>query len=580
MRPRGRPPLFRLRSAGERAVYVDPLDARGQPLGPSPATARLLAAWARALEPPPAGVEAVLRGYATLYLELDPRQASEAELFRRLDRLLAEAGAAGDGGQAPRFVELPVLYGGEAGPDLEAVARETGRTPEEVVRLHSSRTYHALALGFSPGFAYLGELPAELEVDRLPRPRERVPAGSVAIAGRQTAVYPSATPGGWRLIGRCPLPLLLPGEEPPVRIRLGDRVRFRPVDAGEFRRLEAEARAPRPAPAAGGEAGAEAAVEVVRPGFLTSVQDLGRPAWRGYGFVEAGALDRAALMAANALVGNEPGAAGLEMTVAGPVLRFLRPLAIALAGADLGAELDGLRLEPGRAVQVRPGQLLRFRGRRRGARAYLALEGGIDLPAPGGSRSTDLVAGVGGLGGRPLGAGDRLRTGGAGSRRPLAPEEVARLLPPLPEPGRPLAVRVTLGPDDDLFAPGALEALAGLAWRLSPASNRTGMRLEGGRLDFLPEAQGALAGRSLSEPVAAGAVQVPPGGEPILLLADRPTIGGYARIATAIEADLDRLAQLAPGDLLRMLPVSPEAARAADRRRRAEMEALRGREAG
>ncbi|MDI3297941.1 MAG: 5-oxoprolinase subunit PxpB [Bacillota bacterium] len=582
-RPGARPPLYRLRPAGERAVYVDPLDERGQPLPPSPETAARLAAWARALAPLPGGIEALLRGYATLYLEFDPELWAEAELVRWLDRALDEAsgglpGTAGEG-ERPRRIELPVLYGGEAGPDLEAVARETGLSPEEVVRLHSSRTYRALALGFSPGFAYLGQLPGELEVDRLAAPRERVPPGSVAIAGRQTAVYPSATPGGWRLIGRCPLPLLLPGEEPPVRIRLGDEVLFRPVDEAEFRRLEAEARAAGAGPQSEARA-EEAVVEVVRPGFLTTVQDLGRRAWREYGFVTAGALDRTALLVANALVGNEPGAAALEMTVAGPVLRFLRPVRIGLAGADLGASLDGRPLQPGERAEAQPGQLLRFLGRRRGARAYLAFAGGLDVPAPGGSRATDLLAGVGGLDGRPLRAGDRLRTGRAGRRSPAPPDRLAPLLPPLPEAGRPVELRVTLGPDDDLFEAAALEGLFARSWRVARASDRAGMRLEGGKLAFRPEALSAAAGRSLSEPVALGAIQVPPGGEPIILLADRPTIGGYARVATVIDADVDRLAQLVPGDLLRLVPVSREAAREADRRWRGRLRALIGEGAG
>ncbi|MDI3316926.1 MAG: 5-oxoprolinase subunit PxpB [Bacillota bacterium] len=577
----GSRPAYRLRPAGERAVYIDPLDAGGRPLPPAPETADRLAAWAETLHPLPEGIEAVLRGYATLYVEFDPERWAEPGLVRWLDEVLAAAGPAGGtttGGPPARVVELPVLYGGDAGPDLEEVARAKRLAPEEVIRLHSSRPYRALALGFSPGFAYLGELPAELEVDRLAVPRRRVPAGSVAIAGRQTAVYPSATPGGWRLIGRCPLPLLLPGQDPPVLIRLGDEVRFRPVDEAEFRRLEAEAGASSARAGSGGawaEAGegavaGEAVMEVVRPGFLTTVQDLGRQAWRGYGFVQAGALDRTALMVANALVGNPPGAAALEVTVAGPVLRFLRPVRVALAGADLDARLDGRPVRPGERVEAEAGQILRFGARRRGARAYLAVAGGLDLPVLGGSRSTDLVAGLGGLQGRPLRAGDRL---GAGKRAEEPPpgERLLPLLPPLPEPGAALEVRVTLGPDDDLFEEEALARLFRQGWRVARESNRTGMRLEGEPLAFRAEARSGRAGRAFSEPVALGAVQVPPSGEPILLLADRPTIGGYARVATVVDADVDRLAQLVPGDLVHLVPVSREAAREADRRRQAEL---------
>ena len=138
----------------------------------------------------------------------------------------------------PRLVEIPVCYGGEFGPDLEEVAVARGLRPERVIELHSSQTYHAYFLGFAPGFAYLGDLPDSLATPRLATPRRKVPAGSVGIAGKQTAVYPFATPGGWNLLGRTPLRMFQAEREPMGLLDVGDEVRFRPIAREEFSALE------------------------------------------------------------------------------------------------------------------------------------------------------------------------------------------------------------------------------------------------------------------------------------------------------------------------------------------------------
>jgi len=137
-----------------------------------------------------------------------------------------------------RMVEVPVCYGEEFGPDLKEVAETHGLKPAQVIELHSSETYHAYFLGFAPGFAYLGDVPAAIATLRLSSPRKKVPVGSVGIAGRQTAVYPMATPGGWRLLGRTPLRVFRADRKPMGLISTGDRVRFRPISSDEFRKLE------------------------------------------------------------------------------------------------------------------------------------------------------------------------------------------------------------------------------------------------------------------------------------------------------------------------------------------------------
>lgn len=505
---------------------------------------------------------AVIVSYATLYLEFDPERVARRraeDLLRSLAGSALAGRPARRGGMRPRIVHLPVRYGGEHGPDLDAVAAETGLSPEELVARHAGRSYHAFCLGFSPGFAYLGWLPAELEVRRLSEPRTHVPAGSVAIAGRQTAVYPSPTPGGWRLIGRSPIAMYRPWDAPPVRVMPGDRVRFIPVDDDAFARIEEEeargreraAAAPRsPSPRPDGEG----TIEVLEAGLLTTVQDLGRFDWRGLGFPVSGALDRAALRLANRLVGNEEGAAGLEITLRGPVLRFMGARVFALAGADLSAELDGVPLRPGEAGRARPGQILRFGARRSGLRTYLAVAGGIAVPEVGGSRSTDLVAGLGGYHGRALRAGDRLpladsreerRSPGedGGARRAASPPSPSPLSGAA-RPHAPLVVRVVPGPDLEQAGAGALAALVGSRWTVAPASNRMGLRLAGPRIAL------ADSREMLSEPVPPGSVQVTAGGIPMVILADGQSIGGYPKIAVVADADRDLLAQALPGEIL------------------------------
>lgn len=439
------------------------------------------------------------------------------ELRGRLERPTPEA--------AGRRHEVPVVYGGADGPDLAEVATRLGIPPAEVVRLHGSAEYEVEMLGFMPGFAYLGPLPAALELPRRATPRTRLPRGSIAIAGRQTGIYPAASPGGWHVLGRTGVALFDPARRPPALLQPGDRVRFR----------ASPTLAPSLPASVAATAPSDPAVEVLEPGLLTTVQDLGRFGWRSQGVAWAGALDPGALAQANAVLGNAPGAAGLEITLQGPRLVFLRALRFALAGADLSAVLERSDLGAwpvprGLPVQARPGNVLRFGEPRRGCRAYLALAGGVDAALVLGSRSSDVKAG---LGLPPLRAGDRLGTrdgsGEGGEAPPPAPLEDEA------------ALRVVPGPQDEAFTPADLAAFLSAAWTLGHESDRFGARLDGPRLT--PLGSGEIA----SDGLVPGCVQVPPDGRPIVALAEGPTTGGYPKIATVVAADVARLAQLVPG---------------------------------
>ena len=292
-----------------------------------------------------------------------------------------------------------------------------------------------------------------------------------------------------------------------------------------------------------------ARAKVVSPGLLTSVQDLGRHGYEHLGVMVGGALDDFAAIWANRLLGNPPGAAVLEATLLGPTLEALDQGYVSLTGADLGATLDGSPWPPGSVCRLAPGSVIRFSSRRRGARAYMGFAGGIDVPSVLGSRSTDLVAGFGGLDGRRLRAGDVLHYADDPAQPREAPLDTCRVQG---------VVRVLPGTRVQSFRPGTLDALVAQEYVVSNQSDSVGLRLQGVALEGAPP-----RGDMISEGMAIGSLQLPPEGEPIILLKSRGTIGGYATLAHVISADLPTLGQLAPGDRVRLaLSSLPEALQA------------------
>jgi len=474
------------------------------------------------------GFREAVPSHRSLLVLFDPTAARFDALATGLVARAARARAA----PLPGWLhEVPVVYGGENGPDLAALGRERGLSEADLVRLHAGGLYTAFMLGFTPGFAYLGLLPEALESPRLATPRIRVPAGSVAVAGRQTGIYPVASPGGWRLVGRTSVRLFDPFRAEPALFAPGDRVRFLPV---------AELPPPEPASAAPPPP-ATPVVEVLEPGLLTTVQDAGRPGYRRVGVSGTGPMDARAHALANRAVGNPAGAAALECTMTGPVLAFLAPLRFAVAGADLGAvlvraDLGAWPVPRGASVLARPGNVLRFTGRRSGCRAYVALRGGIDVPAVLGSRATELQSGFGGLAGRALATGDPIAVSPAAGEGDTARE---------PTPWRhatSTTVRVVLGPQADHFDAETIARFLASPWRVSATSDRVGCRLEGEPMRHAGPAE------ILSDGMVPGSIQVPPDGRPIVMTADGPTTGGYPKVATVLTVDLPLLAQLVPGE--------------------------------
>ena len=484
------------------------------------------------------GIIETIPAYRSLLIEYNPIQI----LFDDLRALVVEM-AKGLGNarvvDAP-IKQVPTLYGGEFGPDLADVAAMHHLTQDQVIAIHSGTLYTVYMLGFSPGFAYMGNVPDSIATPRLATPRTRVPAGTVAIAGQQTGVYPQSTPGGWRMLGRTTIPLFDPQRDPACFFQPGDRVQFVPVDAtsssmGDNLLLNE----------LGERDGVPASAEIISPGMLTTVQDVGRWGFQRWGVPGSGAMDVFALRAANALVGNVETSAALEITMAGPTMRFDVDSLIAITGADLGAVLNTPDLVDWRvplwtSIYVRAGSLLEFRGQQSGCRAYLAFAGGITTLPVMKSRATYLPGKFGGYDGRALQAGDIISIaetawhlpGGAG--RMLVDDSIPRYC------HQPL-VRVVLGPQADYFSDEIIQTLLSSDYGVSATSDRMGLRLQGALLTHRRDKE------IISNGIALGAIQVPPNAQPIILMADRQTVGGYPVIATVIRADIPLLAQCIPG---------------------------------
>jgi KipI family sensor histidine kinase inhibitor len=511
-----------LRDLAEGAVLVEfPEDSEEK------ANRKAVAAALSLTHRAPVGFFDAVPGARTLLVAFNPRKLSSeriAEEIRRRSREEASPAA------RRRTVEIPVFYdpGAETGPDLEDLARGAGLSAEAFADRHAAGQYRVAFLGFARGFPYLTGLAEELHAPRLATPRTRVPAGSVGIGDRYTGIYPGETPGGWRLIGRAPVRLFDPNDDPPSILLPGDGVRFQRIDREEFEKR-------RPILERGARACALSGrplLSIAVPGVLTSVQGGPRRGRAIYGVPPGGAMDFETLSRGNALVGNPSDAAALEMTLVGPEVEFLAEASIVLCGGSTEARINGRPLAAGFVQAIRPGDFLKVGPIRGSARAYLFAAGGL-----GQTDRPDLS--------RRLDAGDVVFLDARTEESPRAPARSGR-----PDAnGTPAAaddrIRVFPGPQRDRFEPDGLTTLLGSAWQVSASSDRRGIRLEG------PAVGNVGSSEIPPEGTVLGAIQVPGDGQPIILGPDRPVTGGYAKIATVLESDFFRVARALPGAVLR-----------------------------
>ena len=458
------------------------------------------------------------------------------------------------------MVTVPCAFDG---PDLEEVASGAGCSPDEVVALMTEQPLTVSVVGFSPGFAYLDGLPGPLRaVPRRARPRPVVPAGSVALANGHAAVYPTASPGGWQLVGRTGFPLLSLERPPYAVLAPGDRVLFTVAGAGDL--LEP---ARPPAPVWTVPAGARRVLEVVAPGLRAVVQDGGRRGVAAVGVPSAGPADPVSFALANQLVGNAAGSGTLELTGGGTRLRGLAACHVAAVGAAPRLCVDGSTVPAGQVVPLARGQELTVGPLRRGCRTYLSVAGGILGPGVFGSSASDELTG---LGPGPLAPRARLDAGPL--TPPLGDHLTAGAATELDEGGAPVELRVVPGPHPEQFAPAALAHLAAVAFRVERDSNRVGLRLRAEFGEANLRGTEEDVGELDSQGVVTGAVQVPPDGDPVILMPDHATLGGYPVLAVVASADHGLLGQCAPGTRVRLVPVDLAAARQAARTARRVLE--------
>lgn len=512
-------------------------------------TQDVLALQALLLENPLPGQQDILAAAETVLVKADSPASA-----RRIAGLLLELDLSAPDHQAGGLVVIDTVYDGE---DLAEVGGLTGLGPDGVIAAHSAQVWTVAFAGFAPGFGYMLGENQDLEVPRRSSPRTAVPAGSVALAGNYTAVYPRRSPGGWQLIGRTDARMWDLDREQPALAPPGHRVQFRAVRAA-VTLTEPAAAAEKPRDVVSG-------LRIVSPGLHSLIQDLGRHGHSALGVSAAGALDRASLRRANRLVGNEPSAAAIETVAGGLKVQAVGDQVLAVAGAPSELTVvsppDADSGEPGRRRTVPmatpfallDGETLTLGAPEAGFRSYVSLRGGVDTVPVLGSRSTDTMSGIGPA---ALTAGQVFASGGDSTSGVVGHPE---LQPDYPGTGVTV-LDVVPGPRADWFDQGALDSFCTQEWDVLPQSNRVGMRLQGSPL------QRSRQGELPSEGTVAGAIQIPPEGLPVLFLADHPVTGGYPVIAVVVDHQLDTAAQVPIGGKIRFrwvgVPASAENAAA------------------
>jgi len=513
---------------------------------------------------PVTGTGELIPGARTLLVFYRPSAVTPEQIVRAARSRDLGGRVAGEG----TLIEIPVTYDGE---DLDEVAGLLGISAAEVVRLHTGHEYAVGFTGFAPGFAYLSGGHPALDVPRRSSPRTRIPAGSVALAGTFSGVYPRESPGGWQLIGTTEARMWDLSRDRPALLLPGDRVRFvdvsgRPVPRPVPRTVPVPTAATVAGPAA--ETEGSHGVEILTPGLLTLLQDLGRPGYASMGVSSSGALDAVSLREANRLVGNATGVACLELTFGGLRLRSRGEQVVAVAGAPAPlsvitpADADGRGARTrsvgfGQPFALADGEELVVGAPTTGIRSYLAVRGGFALEPVLGSLSTDVLAG---LGPDPVIAGTVLPVAvpSRGIAAVALPGPAAGAVGSTVTSGAEVVLDVVLGPRTDWFSSDAVASLTGQSWLVSARSNRVGLRLEGDSLTRVVDAE------LPSEGTVSGAIQIPPNGQPVLFLADHPLTGGYPVIGAVATHHLPLAGQLPPGARIRFRPVGPFAEYSAD----------------
>lgn len=467
------------------------------------------------------GSFSVVAGISSLLFSFKAEESFEERVLEIRDLLKMPEGY----GRKGKEWKIPLLIDG---PDLPSVLETKGLAMEQLEEIFLSHKYRVLMIGFSPGFPYLGPLPPSLQTLRRAAPRTRVPKGSVAIASHFAGIYPQETGGGWNLIGRTPLRIFLEERADPFLLGYGDEVTFSSITPGEFERLEEKSPSLEFHPE-------EPALELLSSGICTTMQDHGRHGFQHMGIPPSGPMDKESFQCGNFILGNREGSPSLEFSFPAPALKAHQRVRAVLTGADFSPLLGEKPVPLWAPFEMEVGETLQFPERKEGIWCYLSVHGGFDAPLFLGSASTFIRGKLGAI--RPLKKEDllgcaRLKHGPAEAPRP-APSGLASI-PTIQEVGE-----VPFAPLPEIPEYLLREFVEG-SFTVSHEIDRGGFRLKGIKIQ-LPERE------VLPEPNTIGAIQIPPSGDPIVILNDGPPTGGYPKIGVIPQSHLRKLTQLSPG---------------------------------
>ena len=547
---------------GDRAILVD----FGDRIAPE-VNDQVIALFERLVELANDAIEFCVPAFCSLGIGYDPVAICYADLCllvqQQFDLIQSRVGER----ERPK-VRIPVCYSPTLGFDLEHVSETTGLSRQQIIELHTSKTYRAYMLGFLPGFAYLGSVDAALRVDRRHEPRLKVAAGSVGIVGEQTGVYPCDAPGGWQIIGRTPISTVRQSDASDAHdhsdknqflIAPGDEVEFYPIDQAEFDSiLEKSLAVNQPTAASTTQVNDDStSLNFKMAGLRAVVQDFGRTGCQHLGIPIGGVMDRFSATIANRLVGNTDHATLIEIALLGPAIEFSGDCQIAITGADLSPKLDGHSVSMWETVSVVGQQRLSFGARQVGCRCYLAIAGDFEPPQRLGSSSPSAtgapMADDGWLLGGSLLKGQTVtvsRNRPSVSHKRIFPVELrpACLVGDCQQAsGNPVEhlISISKGPEWDWFSDRQRSAFFEHRFEVLANSNSMGFRLS----SFLD--QDCELPSMISSAVVPGVIQVTPSSQCILLMRDAQTTGGYPRIGVVDYEALNDVAQLCPGDRIR-----------------------------
>lgn len=489
-------------------------------------------------EMPIKGIEEMTPAARTILVRYDPIITDTNELVRLISlRDISKAQV-----KTSKLVTIPVHYHGE---DLADVAQYLGISVAEVILRHTENEYQVAFSGFAPGFGYMVSKGAQLNVPRRQSPRVRIPAGSVALAGEFSSVYPQASPGGWQLIGVTELLMWDINRPEPALVQAGMRVNF--VDAAKSH--TSYSLPPKSSETVKSQS-ETADLTVLTTGLQVLFQDLGRVGQSALGISESGGMDKSALRSANRVVGNAADTAVLEITQGGFKAQAHRDLVVAVTGAPcvvdvITAEQQQYQANNYQPIHLAKGDVIKLGRPSQGVRNYLAVRGGLNVKPILFSCSFDTLAQVGPA---PITAGQSLSINARQPQSAVSLFETPAFS--YPDAQDVVVLDVVLGPRTDWFTRRAVEKLTSQLWQVTAASNRIGLRLQGDT-PLEREKHQELP----SEGTCIGAIQVPANGQPVLFLNDHPLTGGYPVIGTVCEYHLDLAGQIPVNAKIRFNPL-------------------------